>query len=213
MFNLTLKIYVYFLKTQRTSWTPWPMISKGMPTWSEPNWNVSQTTLMWYIYISYRITWNCPCSHGAKYAQRWCCQRSLSGLQDPENSGQNVATWSPVRQGCKSHIYLHLCHRRLSDEIFARWRVDACLCCLLLYADAFVCCLFFCSSTQFCPGSLLMSWPSTMRLKCPFGKEAKEGSSDNWRSVSEEKRTPERSGKCSVTVQTYVFLFIRGFRF
>lgn len=34
-------------------------------------------------------------------------------------------------------------HRRLSDEIFAGWRVGACLCCLLLYADAFVCCLFF----------------------------------------------------------------------
>lgn len=56
---------------------------------------------------------------------------------------------------------------------------------LLLYANASVSCPSLCPSTQFCPGSLLKSWPSTMRLKSPFGKEAKEGSSDSWRSVSD----------------------------
>lgn len=71
-------------------------------------------------------------------------------------------------------------------QIFAHWRAYACLCWLLLYANTFGFCFCLFSSTQFCPGSLLMSWRSTMRLKCPFGKEAKEGSSDNWRSVSDQ---------------------------
>lgn len=42
-------LFVYFLKTQRSSWTPWPVKSKGMPMWSGPNWNVSGTILMWNL--------------------------------------------------------------------------------------------------------------------------------------------------------------------
>lgn len=65
--------------------------------WVKPSWSEILTS-------SSSLTWNCPCSHGAKSGHSWCCQHSLSGLQDPENAGPNLSTWSPGRQRWKSFL-------------------------------------------------------------------------------------------------------------
>lgn len=146
-------------------------------------------------------------SHGAKYAQRRRSKQVHRWLQDSENTGQRAQSgtlvhvppriyhhhhhhhdhhclfiWIPI--SCIPIYHVDLGKMKLaSAAIDSRWmsfvhlikeRLLACSRMLLLLCMVLV-------STPFCPGSLWKSWHSTMRRKCPFGKEAKEGYRDSWR--------------------------------